>query len=134
MNIRDYVYDLFTNDSYLNGLALNEDSIFNTNDRDTPQVRPFMVTRWGITSVGLDVVHERTVQIWIHDAPSDYHTIDLGLQRVRELLTQQYGVDTGANNGWVLQIEWAGDSEDLSDDIQNTITRYATFNVVGSAV
>lgn len=133
-NIRQVIFDRLANDSVLNGLGFNEENIFNSNDVDTPIVRPFMVLRWGLTTEGMDVVRVRSLTVWIHDQPSDYSLIDSGLERVRALLTNVIGTYTGDDDKWVLQIDWTGDSEDLSDDVQTTITRNSSYSVVGSAV
>lgn len=133
-NIRQVVFDLLANDPVLNGLGITADSIFNANDVDTIRVRPFMITAWANTAPGMDRVRQRSLRVWVHDEPSDYRRIDDVLERVCELLTNQYGVITGDNGRSVLQIEWEGDSDDLSDDVQRTITRNSDYNVVGSAV
>jgi hypothetical protein len=132
-NVRQYVYDLIRTDPVIQSLGFDTDSMFNANDVDTPQVRPFMVFRWGAASVGLDVVNIRSLQVWVHDAGTDYTNIDLALERVRTVLTAIAGASTGDAGKWVIQIEWAGDSDDLDDDVQQTVTRYSQFNLVGSA-
>lgn len=133
-NLRDVIFDRLKVDSVLNGLGINEASIFNSNDADTPQVRPMMVLRWGATSLGVGTVNERSLQVWVHDAPTDYTRIDSALERVRASLAGLYGASTGTAGKFVSQIDWAGDSDDLTDDIQNTVTRYSSFTIVGSAV
>jgi hypothetical protein len=120
-------------DSVLNALGIGETTMFNSNDVDTPNVRPMMVFRWGQVSPGMDVMRLRTLQIWVHDKPSDYTVIDSALERVRNVLTSLFGVNVAATNKWVAQIDWELDSDDLSDDVQNTVTRYSQFRVVGSA-
>lgn len=133
MTIRDLIYDTLTQDTILNGLGITEDNTFNSNDEDTPQGRPLMVLRWGGASVGLDVVNLRSLTVWIHDKPSDYSVVDQALERVRTILTAMYGVNAGAAGKWVVEIEWTGDSDDLTDDVQNTVCRNSQYNLVGSA-
>jgi hypothetical protein len=133
-NIRNFVFDLLKNDTVLNQLGLNEGVMYNSNDADTPNVRPFMVLRWGATAAGMDVVKQRTLQVWVHDQPSDYTVIDSALERVRDVFANVVGNDIGDTIKWVLQIDWALESDDLADDVQNTVARYAEFTVVGSAV
>lgn len=133
MTIRDLIYNTLTADSVLNGLGIDETNTFNSNDEDTPQLRPLMVLRWGASSVGLDVMNLRSLTVWIHDKPSDYAVIDQALERVRAVLTNMYGVNAGASDRWVAQIEWTGDSDDLTDDVQHTVCRNSQYNLVGSA-
>jgi hypothetical protein len=131
--VRDLIFDELKVDSVLNGLGFTQANMFNANDADTPNVRPFMVFRWGATSRGMDVMRRRILQVWVHDSPSDYSTIDKALERVRDVLGSLYGVNVDATTKWVAQIDWELDSDDLSDDIQNTVTRYSQFTVIGSA-
>lgn len=132
--VRDLVFDSLKNDSVLNGLSINEDHMFNSNDADTPNVRPLMIFRWGQSSEGMDVMHRRILQVWVHDDPSNYSRIDDALQRVCDVLTSLFGVNVDATTKWVAQIDWMLDSDDLSDDVQNTVTRYSQFNVIGSSL
>jgi hypothetical protein len=132
-NLRQYIYDKIRTDSVISSLGFDENSMFNTNDVDTPQVRPMMIFRWGAASVGLDIVNIRSFQVWVHDERSDYTLIDQALERVRTVLTSVVGESIGDVGKWVVQIEWTGDSEDLDDDVQQTVTRYSQFNLVGSA-
>jgi hypothetical protein len=131
--VRDLIFDYLKVDAVLNGLGFTEQSMFNSNDADTPNMRPFMVFRWGATSAGMDVMRRRTLQVWLHDEPSDYTRIDTGLERVRNALTMLVGVNVDATTKWVAQIDWTSDSDDLFDDVQNTIARYTQFDVIGSA-
>lgn len=134
--VRDYVFDLIKNDTQMIALGFDEDRMFNNNDADTPvpDDRRFIVFKWGQSIVGMDVVHVRSLQVWVHDAPSDYTVIDSALERVRTVLTSLFGADTGEPRKWVTQFDWELDSDDLDDDIQRTVTRYSQFAVVGSAV
>jgi hypothetical protein len=134
MSLRNYLFNLAAADSVLNSLGLNVDSMFTSNDKDTPQVRPFMVFRWGATNPGMSVVNQRDLRVWIHDRPSDYTNIDIALKRLVALFTPLVGVSVGGAGEWVSQIEWMGDSDDLDDDIQVTVTRWAEFRITGSGV
>lgn len=135
MALRDYVFQLMATDSQLNALGVTVDSLFTQNDTDTPQMRPYVVIRWGDTDPGLDgtyAINIKDFQIWVHSGPGDYAPIDAILLRLRQLLTGVEAANTGA--GFITQIEWQGESDDLSDDAQGTITRYGEFHLVGSAV
>jgi hypothetical protein len=131
--VRDYVFDVLKNDSVLNGLGFNDQTMYNNNDADTPNVRPFMVFKWGQTSPGMDVMRVRSLQVWFHDSPSDYTNIDTALERVRNVLQLSFGVNIGTPSKWVAQIDWELDSDDLDDDVQRTIARYSQYQVIGSA-
>jgi hypothetical protein len=134
MSLRNYLFNLATADTVLNSLGLNASSTFTSNDKDTPQARPFMVFRWGATNPGMSTVNQRTLRVWVHDEPSDYTNIDIALKRLQMILLPLAAVPVGGAGEWVSQIEWTGDSDDLDDDIQNTITRWTEFQITGSAV
>lgn len=127
--MRSLVFQAIVNDTTLNGLGITDDSSFAV-DVDTPQNRPFLQIRWGRNDEGLDVVTRRNVVIWVHDEPGDYARIDTIILRLREFLPSLIGQTNGL--GWVVGVEWAGDSEDLSDDGHKTITRNTSFVLVGS--
>lgn len=139
MSLRSFVFTLLTVDSTLNSLGFTEDSVFTSHDEDTPQVRPFMILRWGNTDVGLNDwdtgvgSNLRRLTVWAHDNPGDYVRIDQCLSRVRDVLTSVHGAYTGTIGKYVGQIDWNGDSDDLKDDIVGTITRNSSYTIVGSA-
>jgi hypothetical protein len=117
-------------DATLNGLGIVDGNSFAV-DVDTPQSRPFLQLRWGRNDVGLDVVTRRNLVIWVHNKPGDYTTrIDPILLRLRTLLVGLEGQSNGL--GHLIAVEWAGDSEDLTDDGHKTITRNVSFSLVGS--
>jgi len=132
VTVRDYVYNLIVADPELP--LFTDDTVFTSNDADTPQVRPFMVLRWGPVSLGMGVVNRRALSVWVHDDGYDYDVIDVALKRVVTLLTTPRAVWTGTTGEWVSQVDWDGTSDDLRDDTQRTATRHADFTVIGSGV
>jgi hypothetical protein len=98
---------------------------------DTPPERPFIQLRWGITLPGVSTVNTRTLIIWVHDRPGDYTLkVDPILARLRTVLAGVVGQTDGT--GHLVDADWTGDSEDLIDEGHGTITRTASFAVVGS--
>lgn len=117
-------------DPTLNSLGITSASSFAV-DVDTPPTRPFLQLRWGRNDVGLDVVTRRNLVIWAHDEPGDYSiAVDPIILRLRALLPGLEGQSNGS--GHLIAVEWAGDSEDLTDDGHGTITRNVSFSLVGS--
>lgn len=130
--MRSLIFGTLTTDPVLNGLGITSANSFAV-DVDTPEGRPFLQLRWGANAIGLGKtrVTRRTLTIWVHDEPGDYSVkIDPIILRLRELLPALEGVSNGL--GHVVSIEWTGDSEDLADDGHGTITRNASFSLVGS--
>lgn len=138
MTLRSHVFAALSNDSVLTGLQITSASLFTTHDVDTPQARPFVVLRWQNTVPGLGDddtrwVNTRRLQVWAHDDPGDYDRIDQILQRVRVVLKQLVGVNTGESGSWIAETNWEGDSDDLSDEAVGTITRNSSYSFTGSA-
>lgn len=133
MSLRTYVFSLITSDLYLRSKGINENSVFTQHSVDTPQVRPMIVLRWGATVPGVGPIDQRTLQVWVHDKPGSYNTINDVLGRVRALLRPLVGVNVGGVDEWITSINWRGDSDDLRDDEAGTITRNAEFRITGSA-
>jgi hypothetical protein len=127
--MRELVRAAIIGDSTLNLLGIDGTNAFAV-DVDTPQTRPFLQLRWGRTDQGIGPVNTRTLVIWAHDQPGDYAVIDSILMRLRGLLLGLVGESNGP--GWLVDATWIGDSEDLADDGHGTITRNASFTLVGS--
>lgn len=139
MSIREFIFELITEDSTLNDLGINFDSTFTQHTVDTPQIRPMCVLRWANTNPGLTSdfpLSQRILTVWVHDsiAEGDYRRIDQALKRLRTLLTGVAGVNVGNNEGWLSGINWEGDSDDLRDDDAGTLMRNAQFRLTGSAL
>jgi hypothetical protein len=135
MTIRSFVFSRLTTDATLNSLGITANSVFTTHDADTPQVRPMIVLRWGLTDNVLNhsSMAARALQVWVHDHPGDYERIETILRRVRTLLTSVSAENAGASDEWVSEIRWDRFSEDLSDEDAGTITRNGDFTITGSA-
>jgi hypothetical protein len=130
--MRSLIFQAIISDATLNGFGIVSANSFAV-DVDTPLLRPFLQLRWGTNVVGLrqTAVTRRTLAIWVHDEPGDYSVkIDPIILRLRDLLPSLEGSNNGA--GYLVSAEWLGDSEDLSDDGHGTITRNASFSLVGS--
>jgi hypothetical protein len=147
MTVRDYIFSLITTDSELNELGINANSTFTSNTLDTPQIRPMCILRWQTTNPGLIAtregagvakfpINQRILTVWIHEdiAKGDYTRIDASLKRLRDLLTGVEGVNVGEVGAWLQGINWEGDSDDLEDVEQRTLTRNAQFRLTGSAL
>jgi hypothetical protein len=128
-----YVRTLLGSDPGLVAETVDINKIFLTHALDTPQVRPFLVLNWGVTSPGLETVRRRVLQVWIHDDPGDYARIDRCLDSVYKALFDIAGINTGTVDKWISQVIWDAFSENMSDDAGGTIMRHADFTIVGSA-
>lgn len=127
--MRALIFQAIVADATLAGMGITEDGSFAV-DVDTPENRPFLQLRWGRNDVGLDVVTQRNLTIWVHDVPGDYGRIDSIILRLRTLILSLVAQPNA--DGWLMGAEWSGDSEDLTDDGHRTIARNTSFVLVGS--
>jgi hypothetical protein len=131
MTVRKVVGRALWSDTVLNGLGIVQTSLW-SGDVDTPEPRPYMVLRWGDTSVGVGDSRQRTLVLWIHDKGNNYDRIDSILRRSRIIITDIHGART--DTGWITAIDWITDSGDLSDDTTQTILRTSAYNIVASGM
>lgn len=145
MTLREFIVAQIVDDPQLSLLGFNRDSVFTQHGVDTPQIRPFIVLRWQAVITGFTTaqggsalanfpINQRVLQVWVHDRPADYALIDQSLKRLRVILTGVEGANVGEADDWLHTIVWEGDSDDLSDDEANTITRNSQFRLTGSAI
>lgn len=127
--MRALIRQAIIGDATISALGITGDAAFAV-DVDTPTQRPFLQLRWGRNDEGISVVTKRQLTIWVHDVPGDYTRIDSIIVRLRSLLPELVGQSNGA--GYLVEAEWNGDSEDLTDDGHQTITRNVSFTLVGS--
>lgn len=133
--LRTFVFDLLVADPELNALDYNRDTTYGAiMGADSPQERRFMVLRWGTESPrspGRDSRIVRTgLTVWVYNRESDYGPIHRALLRIRDILVPIAGVDHG--DGWIIDVEDNGTSEDLWDDGYSAITRNAVFTITAS--
>lgn len=129
--MRKVVWSALANDAALNDLGITDETLFAESSLETPTDRPFAVTRWSVSTPGFGKAHTRDLTLWVHDEPGSYNRIDSVLLRAKEVLAEVVATNE-EGGGWVSQIQWLGDSDDLSDDAQGTVTRNSVFRVVGS--
>lgn len=92
--------------------------------------KPFIIIRMMPSTIAVKegIAYKTGAQIWAHDAPGSYVRIDSVLSAV-----------TGALSGVValpgaVRCTAQGRSQDLADDGFDTITKYASFELVGTGI
>lgn len=131
MTVRKVVSRALWTDVQMNALGVTKASFW-SGDADTPEIRPYLVMRWGDTSIGVGDSRQRSLVLWIHDQGNNYDRIDTLLRRARNIITEIHGART--DTGWITTIDWLTDSGDLSDDTTHTIVRTSSYNVVASGM
>lgn len=127
--MRAYIAGLLVADATLAAQGVVQAGVI-SGDVDTPADRPFVQLRWGQATPGLSTVDNRVLVIWVHDTPGDYTRIDTIVRRIKEIFR---GVSAQPHEtGWITEIQWVTDSDDLTDDGHGTITRTTTHNLVSS--
>lgn len=127
MSARSPLYKLLSEDTRLQELGFVQ--VYTQNSVDTPPEARFIVIRW--EQPGDRVFAQKApdhATIWFHDKDRDYGQIDLGIERVKEIV--QGAVHVPGGDGWVLtQAHWNSDGPDLADDGFNTVVRWTDITV-----
>lgn len=121
--MRARVYQWLSNDPTLSAVVGNR--VFPVNMEDISPTRPFIVYRISSATPRIVPAKNQILQLWFHDDRGDYTRIDNLLERAKVVLENQSEPD-------IFGIEWLDDSEDLYDEVQNTINRYTRYQVVMS--
>lgn len=96
------------------------DGVYSTYDETPPT--PFLVVRMGNDRPANMVGRREFFQVWAHDAPGDYATIDSLLAHARNVL------EALPNQGSLFEVAWIENSSDLPyDPLTGVIGRYARF-------
>lgn len=134
--LRSKLANALINDATLTGIGFGPGRILNQHDKDTqPTTGPFIVIRMlGTTAAPFknSPSNGRTVQLWFHDRPSDFETIELAMERAKTLMLGLENTQT-TDGKWIQDVTWQADSEDFPDDDARTITRYCQWLITGSA-
>jgi len=130
-------YEALVHDSILNGLGINEDTVFhNWSSEERPSnENAFAILRWGEEGGpiwGSEVDRgPRDVTVWVHfpsELTNDFDEVTKVLNRMDVVLADLR--DVSGNDGYTLSfVKVGGRSPDLLDEGFNTITRNANYAV-----
>lgn len=130
MAARAALATLIGNDSQMQMLGLDVESVHGSNATDTPdRSHMFCVVHWDDMPQQPRGLRKYLVSVWFHipkEMERDYGKIDLAILRMEEL-SQTVEHLAGAD-GWILTaMTWLGASPDLPDDGYNSLTRFASL-------
>lgn len=123
------VYQLLSTDSVLNDLGMTADTILGSTVAQSPEVRPFMIVKWGTSDPIVGRIGPETLEVWAYDEPGSFVRINTVLKRVYSILVEE-NADVVVEEERFSTAKWRGDSPELYDDIFKCATRYSTFSVV----
>lgn len=107
--------------------AIVEDRIGAASRFDKQSKRPLVAIRAHTDFPALGRVGRREyIQVWAHDDPGDYETIDNILVICRDAIE---AVQSSVALGPFLEARWIETGVDLRDDVMESITRYSRFQV-----
>lgn len=128
--MRKIIYDLVSG-----ALGVGwEGKIFSSgavNADDLPPT-PFAVINLGIFSPGMAQVKDGTCVLWIHDRGANYDPIDAALSAVYGTLDGAEHVSEQGGSAELIQATWTGTSGDLYDPGFRTITKNASYRLIGT--
>lgn len=130
--MKTIVFRALSTDATLMGYIPTARWFASSNVDDLAQ-RPFAAIRWTGTSGGAGVPQTNRapqgVQIWVHDEPGSYDTIDKVIERVKVVLAGILNTASGTEH--IACARWEADSGELSDPDRGTIVRNTQWRVVG---
>lgn len=132
---RAAVFETLANDSQLNSLGINRDSIFHNFSLEERPIAtgPFVILRWGTQ----DAPYWQTVKaperltVWAHwplEMTEDYMKLQAMLDNCDAALTGVQDV-VGVDGNTLSFVRMTGRSSDFKDDGFNTISRNAGYDV-----
>ena len=135
---RSAVFDALSEDSTLNGLGITEDTIFPnwSLDQSPSRIDPFVIIRWGAKEVKFGTHGPRSFDIWVHnpiESGNDFGIVDEILNRCIEVLLATEHRE-GQDGLRVTTIRFTGSGSDFKDPGFNTITRNASFQLIGDSI
>ena len=144
--MRTLVAQALATDPVLQSLGLVSSAVY-TGDVDTPQERPFVNIKWGVTNAALRQTSAANnfFTVWVHDLPNDYSRILAILSRVKTVLqaieaahwieTSPWDVNNPSavsSQGYVYDCRFQTESTDLVDEGHGTITRQAVYSIMSN--
>lgn len=140
MTVRELMYGLVSNDPVLNGLHLNQSTLYANFGADSPQHDFFAVLRWGgeVTTLtaqrGRLKVTERSCSLWVYDRQPTYDRINDAIKRWCEIMDALEARRTGDGtyDGFISSTYWEGDGDDAYDDALERYTKSSTYTIIAS--
>jgi hypothetical protein len=130
--MRTLIRQVIINDAPLATLGVVDKGVL-AGEIDTPDPRPFLNLKWGARLPGMATEVVQVLTVWVLDDPNDYTRVQDICDRLRVLLPTILGGVDAVDGGWISQVRWDGDSNDLKDDGHRTITKQCNFTIIGSS-
>ena len=137
---RNAFFQALVSDPVLNGLGINEDTVFHnySNEERPTTATPFVILRWGVQPPPVfrdddegDVNAPETLRFWVHwpaEVTNDYEKIVKILDAVDDCVKEMR--DLPGSDGYTLSfVRRGGRSADHLDEGFNTITKNGTYQV-----
>lgn len=118
-------------DPELRSLGINLDTYYTGDpDVENPALKPYVVARYLQRTAGVGESRPQGVTFYVHDRPNDFLRINRIIFRIRQVLTALGPTKT--DTGWITQVDWQLDSDEISDPDTRTILRQTTFSIIAS--
>ena len=134
MSARNLVFNLLKDDPILNGLGINDESLFGSQTVDSPasRITRWVFIRWGVSEAPLGRDTETRpvpMSLWAYNRQRDFTPIDAILLRCRQLLLPLASTPC-PGGGFFVQADYAFSSEDLYDDAYQAVMRGDTYRAI----
>ena len=97
-------------------------------DDNRPANPPFAVMRYGVRSIGMGQAKRSVLEVFVHDEPGTYETVDKILDRLHSRLDGAEHLSD--EDSEVVSVKWFSTGGDLFDAGFRTIVKTATFDLV----
>jgi hypothetical protein len=131
--IRETVAIALNDSSILRDLGLPENATFQADTADSPEMRPFIVIRWGDEIQRMGPAYVRELTLWFYDEFGDYTRCESIAKAAPKYLANAL-VQVPCTDGYISQILYIGDGMgqggDMADDTFNALVIPWTLRAV----
>jgi hypothetical protein len=118
-------------DPQLNALGVTKDTFYTGDPAvDNKTLTIYVVARYLGRTTGVGESRPQGVTFYVHDRPNDFTRINAIIYRIRQVLTALGPQKT--DTGWITQVDWLTDGDEISDDATRTILRQTSFSIIAS--
>lgn len=130
---RDTMAQLLAQAPSLRALGLPENAVFQADTAESPEMKPFLVLRWGDNEVQNGTSWVDPVDLWGYDELGDYNRITAIVKEAARYLKEEC-IHVLTESGRISQFLDRGIGGDLADDGFQAVVKPYRLAVVGNGV
>lgn len=130
---RDTLAQLLMQAPSLRALGLAEDAVFQADTAESPDMKPFLVIRWGDNETKAGTSWVDPIDLWGYDELGDYNRITAIVKEAARYLTEECFHAVTAS-GRISQFLDRGIGGDLADDGFDAVVKPYRLAAVGNGI